>query len=331
MRVLFFSSATLFLIAFAMGGGSVHAQELELPADDAEASEATTDAAPDDDEAADTAAETLAAERAAVKAKEEEEKKDQWSDRVVDDGLERLKRPVDRLLEQTIGSTSRPVGFDWRDSWVQIGVTGSELIERNNFGSFRVGLMARKAFSDFMVEGAVNYVFVFATPSSRLLALTPYRQAGRPERFEIDVNVSYPLAEGVVTPLFDWFPPMELVLSVTGAGRYLLYPRVLAGDRDWGDINTYTNTQTFIDIGQSLATPSLSEADQLIMDRYVLGGMLLDPARIQALAGITFDVYMQPGLFLTTRALIGLPVLNAVSGSMLSFWSELSITLGYAF
>ncbi len=324
-------------------------EELQLdpvaPTEDADVDSAAVDvdgAAPNDTGAVDRAP---GSEESATGEAEAEEPKvpepavstavkqedETWAERTLDESIERYKRPVDRLLEQTIGSASRPVGFDWRKSWFMLGVTSSELIERNNYGSFRLGIMGRKAFGDVVVEGAVNNVTVITTSSSRALALTPYLQAGRKERFEIDVNVSYPLAEGVVTPLFDFFPPMELVLQATAAGRYLIYPRAIAGNRDWGNIDTYTNTQTWIDLGGSLASPTLTELDQDVLDPYVPAGMLQDPARIHALLGFTFDVYMQPGLFLTTRALVAIPVLAAVTQTQLGFWPELSVSLGYAF
>lgn len=325
-------------------GGTEGEAPLEIPADNEGAA---------DDEASGEGANVRSDDSATIDANDEDDSTDQevtkdevpapavssavaqedrtWADRTLDDGIDRLKRPVDRILERTLGSASRPVGFDWRKSWFMLGVTGSELIERNNYGSFRLGIMGRKAFGDFVVEGAVNNVTVITTPSSRALALTPYLQAGRKERFEIDVNVSYPLAEGVVTPLFDVFPPMEMVLQATAAGRYLIYPRAIAGNRDWGDIDTYTNTQTWIDLGGSLASPTLTELDQEVLDPYVPAGMLQDPARLQALVGFSFDIYMQPGLFLTTRALVALPVLTAVTQTQLGFWPELSISLGYAF
>lgn len=293
--------------------------------------ESTADDAGDDaaEDGGDVASEETVPKPAVSSAVAQEDRT--WADRTIDDGIDRLKRPVDRILERTLGSASRPVGFDWRKSWFMLGVTGSELIERNNYGSFRLGIMGRKAFGDFVVEGAVNNVTVITTPSSRALALTPYLQAGRKERFEIDANVSYPVAEGVVTPLVDVFPPMEMVLQATAAGRYLIYPRAIAGNRDWGDIDTYTNTQTWIDLGGSLASPTLTELDQEVLDPYVPAGMLQDPARLQVLVGATFDVYMQPGLFLTTRALVALPVLAAATNTQLGFWPELSVSLGYAF
>ncbi len=241
------------------------------------------------------------------------------------------REPVDRLTEHYLGSTSRPVRFDWRDSWVTFGLTGSELIERNNFGSFKVGLLARRAFLGFMIEGALSYVYVIGTSSSELLGLTPYRQPSRPSRVEIDVNASYPLFEGVVTPLFDFIPPSEMVISATVAGRYLFYPEILIGERRWQSTSTWTNTSTWMDVAQSLGTAQMLEADQTLLEENALGGMAVDPALVHTLAGLTLDAYYQPGLFFGARALVGIPALQLVSGTQLGFWWEMTLRAGWAF
>ncbi len=250
---------------------------------------------------------------------------------VVDTAIDRVRTPVDRLTEQYIGSASRAVGFDYRDSWFQLAVIGSELIERNNFGSFRIGGLLRKSFLDVMFEGAVTYVYVMPTESSRLLALTPYVQAGRPTRIEFDVNISYPLFEGAVTPLFDFLPRAELVFAATAGGRYLLYPRAVIGDRDWSQPNTWTQQSTWREIGTGLGTVQLNEDDQLFIERSMPGGMLLDPARVHTLVGFTFDGYIQPGAFVSFRPMLAVPVLATVSGTQLGFWWEISLAVGYAF
>lgn len=245
--------------------------------------------------------------------------------------VDRFHVPVERLTEHFLGTASRPVRFDWRRSLFALGLTGSELLERNNFGSFRLGGVARRAFLDVMVEVAVNYVFVNGTESSELLALTPYIQAGRPPRLEIDGNVSYPLFEAVVTPVIDLIPPAEFVLFGTAGVRYLLYPQAVVGDRDWESLDTWRDTETWREVGASLLSPSLTDEDRLVVERDVLGGMLLDSARVHALAGLTLDIYYQPGLFISPRAMIAAPVLTPVSGTQLGFWWEMTLAVGYAF
>lgn len=239
--------------------------------------------------------------------------------------------PVERLTEHYLGSASRPVRYDWRKSQLAVGAMASELLERNNFGSLRVGGLVRRAFLDIMVEAGLTYVYVLKTESSEILKLTPYVQAGRPPRFEIDVNVSYPLAEAPVTPIIDLVPPAEIVLFATAGFRYLLYPQAVVGDRDWNDQDTWTNTSTWRDIGLNLMAPSLVKEDRLIIERDNLGGMLLDRARVHSLAGLTLDVYFQPGIFFSPRALIAIPLLAPVSETKLGFWWEMTLAAGYSF
>jgi hypothetical protein len=250
---------------------------------------------------------------------------------VLDKSIEKFRTPVDRLTEHYLGSASRAVRFDWRNSLFSLGVIGSELLERNTFGSFRLGGLVRKSFAGAMGEIAATYVFVLSTESSNVLALTPYRQPSRPSRVEIDLNLSYPLFEGVVTPLFDFLPASEMVFSVTGGARYLFYYEVAMGDRNWASSTTWTNTATYQDISQSLGTAQLLDEDKTRLEEDALGGMAIDPALVHTLVGFTFDTYYQPGLFFSGRALVGVPVLAAASGTQLGFWWEMTLAAGWAF
>jgi len=234
-----------------------------------------------------------------------------------DKGIERWRTPVEALTERMIGQASKSIRFDWRKSVVQVGLQGSELLERNNFGSTRLGVVARKAIGDFIGEASVNYVFVWETDSSQKLALTPYRQFGRPPRFELDVNVAYAVAEGVVTQTLGFLPPAEIVFSLAGAGRYSLYPEALAGFEA-------------VDYA-SLGLPVLSEKEIVNLNGSVLPGMVTDPARYGVLTGFVLDIYFQPGVFISPRALIAVPILAPATGSGLAFWWELTLGAGYAF
>lgn len=246
-------------------------------------------------------------------------------------GLEAFRVPVDELTEHFLGSTARPVRVDWRRSLVLVGVSGSELIERNNFGAYRLGGFARHAFGDMMLEAGATYVWVLETESSQILERTPYKQAGRPARVELEANVSYPLFEGVVTPLIDLLPPSEMVLSATGGGRYLFYPEVVVGDRDWGRLTTWNDLSTWTDLGGSLGTGQLPEEDLVRLEQSAPGAMSVDPAILHPLVGLTADAYYQPGLFVSARAMLALPLIAAVTGTRLGFWWELSLAAGWAF
>ena len=235
-----------------------------------------------------------------------------------DDVALRLRTPIQALNEHFLGSTSRAVRFDWRRSPITLAADISELIERNNFGQWRFGATGRTAFDDIILEVGLHYYQSYATESSRTLSLTPFVQAGRPNHFELDVNVGYAVAEGVVTPLANFMPPAEMALVALGGARYLLY------------------TQSFVDrrlqdIGLSLVSPSLSVEETDRIERDALGSMLVDLARLHAMVGLGVDVYFQPGLYFSPRAMVALPVLAPVTGSQLGFFWELSFLAGYAF
>ncbi|MEO0601431.1 MAG: hypothetical protein AAF211_08350, partial [Myxococcota bacterium] len=116
-----------------------------------------------------------------------------------EDPLSRYRVPFRVLANRTIGTTSVPVAFDWRRNKVHIAGTGSFLFELNTFNSARVGGLVRFPGPRTLLELGVSYVRTWNSESSRQLALTPFRQPGRPSRLELDVGVSVPLAEGVVT------------------------------------------------------------------------------------------------------------------------------------
>jgi hypothetical protein len=235
-----------------------------------------------------------------------------------DTSLEGFRTPVDALAERMLGATSRAVRFDWRRSPVAVGLVGSELLERNNFGSTRWGVVARKALGGFLGEVALTRVRTWGTESSRLLALTPYRQAGRPGRWELDVNLGMPLAEGVATPLPGFLPTAELVLSANAGVRYLFYPESLRG-MDFGTAS------------RALLTPQLSEAEERNLEAVRLPGMKVDRQRFGLLVGGSLDVYLQPGVFLSPRAMLGVPLLAGRDGRSVGWWWELSAAAGWAF
>ncbi len=240
------------------------------------------------------------------------------SSETVDSSIEMHRTPVDAMTEHFLGSAARAVRFDWRRSTAAVALYGSELLERNTFGSYRIGATGRKAFGDVMTEVAVTYMRPVATEASNQLALTPYRQNGRPWHVEVDVNAAYPLVEGVVTPLFDFVPPAEVVLMGVGGFRYLFYPLSFA-------------KQKVIDTLPDLAFPALTAEELQGIEPTALPGMLVDRARYHTMAGLMLDVYFQPGFLISPRALIAVPILAPVTQTGLGLWWELSVALGYAF
>jgi hypothetical protein len=233
-----------------------------------------------------------------------------------DASLEKFRTPVEALTERAIGSASRSVRFDWRHSTVGFALIGSELLERNNFGSTRLGGLVRRPIGGFMGEVAITRAFTWGTDSSDKLSKTPYRQAGRPSRFELDVNLGLPLAEGVVTTWPSFLPPGEIVFSAHAGLRYLFYPGSVSGMK-------------FLDATGALLSPQLGDKEIEALEDVRLPGMQIDRARYGLLGGFSLDVYFQPGAFFSPRVLVSIPILSPVNGSGLGFWYELTLGIGW--
>jgi hypothetical protein len=238
--------------------------------------------------------------------------------------LPTLRTPLPVLQERFVGVASRATRFDWRSTTAMVGVFASELIERNNFAAVRLGLLGRRALGDLVIEGGVSWAASFATSSSDLIALTPYRQAGRPARLELEANVAYPLAEGVTTASAWFVPPAELVLNVIGGARYLLYPQLFFSERPPSDIPFGLGTAA------SIVSPVLTDEDVVILERDATPSMAIDRARLQVLLGVGTDVYFQPGIFFAPRALVAIPVLAPLSSTSLGFFWEVTALVGFA-
>jgi hypothetical protein len=234
---------------------------------------------------------------------------------VVDTSLERFKTPVEALTEHAVGEASRSVRFDWRRSRVGFGLITSSLLELNSYSSFRVGGYVRKAIGNVMLDAAVTYVFVFPSLASEQLALTPYRQFGRPQRFELDVNFGYTIAEGVVTARPGVVPAAQLVLTANAGLRYLFYP------------GAFTKVPA-LNVFGSLFAPRISDAEVSNLDPRRLPAMQIDRARYSLLTGFTLDVYFRPGVAITPRVMMALPVFSGIQGAGLGWWWELSLAVG---
>lgn len=222
------------------------------------------------------------------------------------------------LPEHFVGATARATRFDWRRANAIPLLQVADLVERNNFQQVQANIGVRKAFGDILVEGALGYFWSNNTDSSLLLAQTPFRQAGRPAHIALDVNVGYPIAEGVVTPLTSWIPPAELVLVAWAGARYS------------GFVETFTGGRPLQDIGFDLVSPQLSATELERLDVSSPEAMQVDTARLHTPVGLSLDVYLQPGLLVSPRAMINIPVLAPVTGTKLGFFWELGISVGYA-
>ena len=222
------------------------------------------------------------------------------------------------LSERLVGVASRAVRYDWRKATVEVAVTGSQLLELNNFNSTRAGLALRAPLSGLMIEFAFTYVYTWGSVASEQLSRTPYRQPGRPSRFEADLILGYPLAEGVTTPRFGFVPPTQLVFLVNAGLRYRYYPHEL------------DNMPANEAIGQFFA-PKLSDKEVANLEYLRLPGMQIDRSRYDVLAGFSLAVYFQNGAFIAPRLMFAPPVLSGLSGSSMTFWWDLTLSLGWSF
>ena len=235
-----------------------------------------------------------------------------------DDRLSEYRLPFSVLVERSIGVASKPTEYDWRASEVQVAATGSHLFELNNFNTLRAGGLVRVPTEGLMYELGVSKVWVWDTPSSELLAFTPYRQPGKPSRLEVDVTVGVPLAEGVVTAVPRRFPAAQLVFSAYVSLRYSVYPFSFDEMRRR-------------EIGSALASPQMTTKELENLEDRRLDAMQIDSARYGLMAGVGNDLYFSQGLFLSPRAMFAVPVFAPASGTDLRLYADFSVVLGVAF
>ncbi len=234
-----------------------------------------------------------------------------------DDVLSKHRTGFDVLTDRSIGTTSRPVEFNWRRSPVHLAVSGTHLFELNNFNSMRGGALVRLPTGGMILEFGLNYAGTWDSPSSRLLALTPYRQAGRPNRAEVDFAVGVPLAEGVVTTFPRFFPAVQMVFNGYAGLRYSLYPTGFGG-------------LGFGQIASAVLSPSITDDELANLDDARLDAMLIDRGRYGLMVGFGNDLYFKPGLFLSPRLMLAIPLLAPATQTELLWWADVSMAIGLA-
>lgn len=235
-----------------------------------------------------------------------------------DETLTRFRTPFEALTDRAIGRTSRRVRYDWRRGLLQVGATGGLPAELNNYDSLRAGGFARMPVGDLLAELGLAYVWVRGSESTERLALTPYRQPGRPARLELDFAASYAIAEGVITAYPRLIPTTQLVLNARATFRYLIYP---SGYADLGLKDTL----------KALVTGSLSDDELENLEDQRLPGMEIDRGRYALLVGLSNDVYFGSGLFFSYELLVAVPVLKFMTETELDLGYELDLSVGVAF
>lgn len=234
------------------------------------------------------------------------------------DPLSPYRTPFGVLVDRTIGTTSTPVAYNWRRGRFQLAAMGDQLAELNNFNSQRAGALVRIPSGGLLYEVGVSHVWVWDTPSSELLAYTPYRQPGRPARWELDLQVAVPLAEGVVTARPRFFPSVQMVLCAYAGLRYAVYPGAFQG-------------MSAREVATALLSASLTDEEIVNLEGARLDAMEVDPGRYGTMIGLGEDLYFKQGLFVSPRVMVAVPILAPVSGTELYFWTDVSLLVGVAF
>ncbi|MFT5586746.1 MAG: hypothetical protein ACI9VR_004348 [Cognaticolwellia sp.] len=235
-----------------------------------------------------------------------------------DDSLSEYRLPFSVLAERSIGVTSKPVEYNWRDGKVQVAATGSHYFELNNYSTMRAGGMLRLPSDGFIYELGLSKVWVWDSPASQQLALTPYRQPGRPPRLELDLTVGLPIAEGVVTAVPKRFPASQLVLNVYIGLRYSIYPNSYSGLRGR-------------ELAAALTSPGMTETEIENLENRRLDAMQVDTARYSVMAGVGNDLYLSQGVFISPRVMFAVPIFAPVNESDLRLWADFSLAVGVAF
>jgi hypothetical protein len=235
-----------------------------------------------------------------------------------DDVLSPYRATFDDLSNQAIGTVSQPVAFSWRRTRLHVAGTAAYPLEFNTFANLRGGVLLRRPVGGMLLELGVSRAVSWDTKASRQLALTPYRQAGRPSRMELDIGVAVPIAEGVVTTQVRALPALQLTFNLYSSVRYLWYPGAQQG-------------MTAGQAAGALFSPTLSSREIDNLDDNRLSSMQVDPGRYGLMLGFGNDLYFAQGLFVSPRIQMAIPVLAPVSKTSLPVWVDLSMHAGWAF
>ena len=238
-------------------------------------------------------------------------------DPAADDPLSPYRTPFPVLVEQTLGTTSRPVAFNWRRSKAMVAAQVLQPVELNTFDSLRLGALGRFPTGDLLVEAGASWVWTWDTEGSTQLALTPYRQAGRPSRLHLEVNLGFPLAEGIVTTRPRWLPALQMVLTGWVGLHYHSYPGAMQGMR-------------LADRVTATLSPALTQAELTNLDDRRLDAMRVDTGRYELRVGLSPDLYLRQGVFVSPRLTVALPLLAPASGTTLVWAGEAGVAVGVA-
>lgn len=230
-------------------------------------------------------------------------------------GAANVSTPLDDILKSQVGSVARASVYLWRQKTLLLSFDAGQLVEMNAFESKKFALMARFPGESMTFQLGLSRIFVAGTDATDALELTPYRQAGRPSRYELDSGIDLTISEGVANQLFDFYPLGQMVLSFQARLRYLIYP-------------TTSKKGAFKDKMRSLFAVELSDEDFDDLSRTAPAGMAVERGRLNALVGLRFDHYAVSGFSLNANLLLALPLRVSDNDELKSWW-EMAVGVGY--
>lgn len=226
---------------------------------------------------------------------------------------------LDDIVKSQVGSVARASVYRWRQKSVLISLTAGQLVEMNAFESTKYAIVMRFPGETVTMQLGLARILVANTDATRELAATPYRQAGRPSRFEADFGLETPLSEGVANQLFEFYPLGQMVVSAQARLRYLVYPEVAkskGGARE---------------VMQSWFATALSDDDVEALSRNTPKAMAIDRGRLNLLGGLRFEHFASSGLAFHADLLLAAPISDSNNAKGLGAWWEMTGGVGFGF
>lgn len=231
------------------------------------------------------------------------------------------------LVARTVGTTARPLIYDWRSQSCLLSIEAGPVIDLNTFESYHTGISCTIPRENTWISLGISRVWTLETDNSKILDRTPYRQVGRPSRYEIRSTFGLPVAEGIVTVMPSWLPAWDMVFSLQTSLHYLIYPESFSGLKG-----------NFLDkVSKVFLSRSLSADEASAVQQSAPQSLLVDPSRLNILFGSSLHVFVQGGWFNRVQVEVGTPLLRAAPdsdgnqpASDISYWWEWSFGVGYA-
>jgi hypothetical protein len=138
------------------------------------------------------------------------------------------------LIDEVIAETQNPRLYDWHNEQLGLEYSTFNLNEKNNFESFGYSLALRSSLSSrFFGLFGVRFVETLATPSTEMVALTPYQQAAQSSRREVFLQGALPILAGrSFTLLSPWISDWEHVLYFKLGAQYHFTGRGIAFNQE---------------------------------------------------------------------------------------------------